>query len=335
MFGSDNQAPAHPAVLAAIAAANEGRAGSYGDDPWTRRAEDLVRDVFATDDLDLLLVTTGGAANGLALSLLCPPWAAVLAHAHAHVLADEGSGPELFTGGARLVGLAPDAPRLMPEHVEAALDAYPRGFVHGPQPRAVTVTNLSEHGLALDAGAMRALGDVCRACDLRLHVDGARLANAVAATSATPADLTWRAGVDVVSLGLTKTGALMAEAVVVFGQTRNGAAGYQRKRAGQLASKHRFLSAQFVAMLEGGLWLDLAGHANAVARALGEALCAKGCALIHPVEGNEVFAVVPEDYRARLEAAGVGFYPWPALGPDACRFVAAWNSSLDVNVSLP
>jgi threonine aldolase len=325
MYGSDNQAPVHPAVMAAIQAANEGRAGSYGDDPWSARALALVKETFATDDLDLHLVGTGGAANGLALSALCPPWAAILAHAHAHVLADEGGGPELFTGGARLIGLAHGAPRLLPSHLETAARLHPPSFVHGPQPRAVTITNLTEHGLALDPAAVGAIAEACRRHGWRLHMDGARFANAVAATGARPADLTWRAGVDALSFGLTKVGAMAAEAVVTFGAARAPAMPYLRKRAGQLFSKQRFMAAQFIAMLEDGLWLRLAADANARARDLADRLTGEGARLVFPVEGNEVFAGLSDAHAARLVAAGVSFHPWPALGEDVRRFVTSWG----------
>lgn len=325
MYGSDNQAPVHPAVMAALAAANDGAMSSYGADPWTERAEALARQLFEMDDLDIHFVATGGAANGLALSVLCPAWGAVLAHADAHIIADEGSGPEFFTGGARMIGLAADVPKLTPQHLEAAAALYTKAFVHGPQPRAVSITNLAENGLAWRPSEVAALSAVCRREGWALHVDGARFANAVASTGDTPADLTWRSGVDALSFGLTKTGAMACEAVVLFGAARSAALPYLRKRAGQLFSKHRYLSAQFVAMVEDGLWLRLAESANASARALARTLVADGATLLHPVEGNEVFARLSEAHQGGLQAAGVTFYQWSALGPGACRFVARWS----------
>jgi threonine aldolase len=325
MYGSDNQAPVHPAVMAALAAANDGAMPSYGADPWTIRAEALARQLFETEDLDIVFVATGGAANGLALSVLCPAWAAVLAHGDAHIIADEGAGPEFFTGGARMIGLAADAPRLTSEHLRAAASHYTKAFVHGPQPRAVSITNLAENGLAWRPAQIAALAEVCKAEGWGLHMDGARFANAVAGTGARPAELTWRAGVDALSFGLTKNGAMACEAVVLFGKARSEAMPYLRKRAGQLFSKHRYLSAQFVAMVEDGLWLRLAEGANASARALAETLVADGATLLHAVDGNEVFARLSDAHQARLSAEGIGFFPWAAMGEGACRFVARWS----------
>lgn len=325
-FGSDNQAPAHPRVLEAVAAANTGRAGSYGADAWTARAEVLVRDVFETD-CTLLIVGTGGAANGLGLSLLAPPWAGVVCERHAHIAADEGNGPEFFTGGARLIGVEARHGRLTGVDVEATASLYPADFVHGLQPRALSLTNATEFGTVYSPSQ---LGDVCAAARAQgwgVHVDGARFANAVAATGAHPGALTWRAGVDVLSFGLTKNGAMAAEAVVLFGPRADRAAGsYLRKRAGQLFSKHRFFAAQFVAMLEDGLWLSLAAHANAIAGDLARALSAAGAEILHPVEANEVFARLTPRQAQALAASGVTFFPWGADGADAYRFVASWQS---------
>lgn len=327
MFGSDNQAPAHPRVLEAMLAANEGRCGSYGDDPWTVRAFDLLYEVFETRDLDAYFVGTGGSANGLALSALCPPWAAILAHPHAHVLEDEGNGPEFFTSGSRLVALRSTGLLVQPEDIERAAARHSPDFVHGLQPRAVTLTNLTENGQAYRPDHLRAISDVCAKQGWALHVDGARFANAVAGTGASASDLSWRAGVDALSFGLTKNGAVAAEILILFGKARNGAAAYLRKRAGQLFSKHRYLSAQAIAMLEDGLWLNLAGHANQMARELSLCFEREGAQLAAPVHGNEVFVRLDDKKVSALQAGGVSFYPWPTLGPDTFRFVASWQTT--------
>jgi threonine aldolase len=327
MFGSDNQAPAHPAVMEAVMEANQGRAGSYGDDIWTARALSAVHDVFETDDLDMYLVGTGSAANGVALSVLCPPWGAVLALGDAHVIADEGGAPEHFTSGARMIGIGPGAARVTPVHLEEAAHRFSRSNVHCPQIRAVTLTNLSENGLAYRANEVAALGEVCRAQGWGLHMDGARFASAIAGHAVMPAEVTWRAGVDALSLGLTKTGAISAEALLVFGQARSPAAAYLRKRAGHLFSKQRYLSAQVAAMLAGGLWLDLASHANAMARLLADIMTGSGVKLVHPVEGNEVFVHLLQTQASELTAAGIGFYPWAVAGDDIYRFVTCWQTS--------
>jgi threonine aldolase len=239
MFGSDNQAPAHPKVLEAILEANQGRCGSYGDDPWTARATETLYAAFETDDLDMYCVGTGGSANGLALSVLCPPWAAVLAHPHAHILEDEGNGPEFYTSGARMVSLGCEGHLVMPADLEQAASRHKPAFVHGIQPRVLALTNLSELGQVYHPDHLKSLHEVCALQGWSLHVDGARFANAVVASGASPADLSWRSGVDALSFGLTKNGALAAETLILFGAARSAAAPYLRKRAGQLFSKHR------------------------------------------------------------------------------------------------
>jgi threonine aldolase len=329
MFGSDNQAGAHPSVMAAVAAANEGRAGSYGADPWTARARAALATVFETDDFDSYYVATGGAANGLALSLLCPSWGAVVCHAEGHVICDEGTGPELLTGGARLLPVgAPDG-KLTPAHLQAAAERHDPAFVHGSQPRAISFTNLSETGQAYSAPETAALCAAAKQRGWGVHLDGARFANAVVATGAAPADLSWRAGVDVLCLGLTKTGAMMAEVVLVFGAARDASSAYRQKRAGQLMSKQRYAGAQVAALLEGGLWLELARHANEVSAKLADVLNNSGIDLAIKPDGNEVFATLSTDQAAKLAEAGVQCYPWPSLGEGVYRFVAGWASSLD------
>lgn len=329
MFGSDNQAGAHPAVIEAIAAANHGRAGSYGSDPWTDAARVELARVFETNDFDFCPVSTGGAANGLALSALCPSWGAVVCHVEGHVYCDEGSGPELFTSGARLLPVGQRSALLSGADIEAVAARFDPAFVHGLQPRAISFTNLSEVGLAYDGGQTAELCAAARAQGWGVHLDGARFANAVSATGSAPADLTWRAGVDVLCLGLTKTGAMMAEAVILFGKARSASFGYQRKRAGQLMSKQRYLSAQFAALLKDDLWLQLAGRANGRAAELAQVLEAAGLALATPAQGNEVFAVLSDDQAQALAAAGVQTYPWPSLGIGVHRFVAAWSTTAD------
>jgi threonine aldolase len=333
MFGSDNQSPAHAKVMAALVEANAGRMGSYGDDPWTSRATAEIIRTFDTDDLDVYFVATGGAANGLALSALCSPWGAVLTHAQSHLLHDEGNGPEFFTSGARVIGLGLDDDKLTPAALESASSRYSKQNVHGLQPQVVSIANLSENGLVYTPAQIGALADVCKANDWHLHVDGARFGNAVASQSlaenkTSPADLTWRAGVDALSFGLTKTGGLACEAVILFGRARHTSLAFQRKRAGQLVSKHRLFGAQFVAMLENDLWLDLSRHANEMARALGQVFRAFDATHFHKVQGNEVFVRLSGTQSAALIQAGVSHYPWAISGqPDVYRFVASWQTT--------
>jgi threonine aldolase len=328
MFGSDNQAPAHPKVIDAITRANEGRMGSYGDDAWTARANALIAQAFETDDLDVYFVATGGAANGLALSALCPPWGAVLTHAQSHLLHDEGNGPEFFTAGARVIGLGQDDAKLTPAALTAAATRYAKANVHGLQPQVVSIANLSESGLVYSHDETLALSQICKAHDWFFHVDGARFGNAAVGAGARPADLSWRAGVDALSFGLTKTGGLACEAVILFGQARQTSLAYLRKRAGQLVSKHRLFGAQFVAIMEDDLWLRLASHANAMARALGEVFTHAGATLFHPIQGNEVFVRLTHSQSAVLTQAGIGHYPWAISGQaDVYRFVTCWQTT--------
>lgn len=329
MFGSDNQAPAHPLIIEAVVKANSGRSGSYGDDTWTKRALSAMREAFETDDLDMYVVGTGTAANGLGLSILCPPWGAVLALADAHIIADEGAGPEHFTSGARMIGVGGGAARLSAQHLEEASARYVKANVQGPQPRAVSISNLSENGMVYYPAEIKALSAICQREGWGLHMDGARFANAVAGSGCAPAELTWRSGVDALSLGLTKNGALCAEALIIFGQKRDGAAAYLRKRAGHLFSKQRYLSAQIATMLEQGLWLELADHANAMAVSLAQVFTEAGAVIVHLVEGNEVFVRLNTTQTDALKQASVGFYLWPPAGEACYRFVTSWETSQD------
>lgn len=325
-FASDNTAPVHPAILEAVAEASRASAASYGADPWTARAEALLQEVFETD-CTILLVATGTAANCIGLAALTPPWGAIFHHAHAHILEDEAGAPEFYTGGARLLPLPGPHAKLEPETLHHAASHYSRAWVHGAQPFAVSITQASEAGAVYQAGEVAEVAEVCRRHGLKLHMDGARFANAVAATGAAPADLTWRAGVDMLSFGATKNGALAVEAVVCFDAAAAAALPHLRKRAGHLFSKHRFLSAQMAAYLEDGRWLALAAHANAMAGKLAEGLARAGFALLHPPEANEVFVGLPDAVSERLSAAGFTHYSWESDGPEARRFVTSWATT--------
>ncbi|KAF0108943.1 MAG: threonine aldolase [Hyphomonadaceae bacterium] len=324
MFGSDNQTGAHPYVMAAIKAADVGRAPSYGSDEITTHAERLVKQIFETEDLDFYIVTSGSAANGLALASLCPRHGAVLCHSHAHIIADEGNGPEWFTGGARLIGVGQGNEKLQPQHLQAAAASHPKEFVHGPQIAAVSFTNLDENGQNYRPNEIKALAEVAHANGWLVHCDGARFANAVDGTGASAAELSWKSGVDALSFGLTKNGALMAESFILFGAARNKAAKYMRKSTGQLVSKHRFLAAQFVVMLDGGLWLELAHHANQMALKLGARFKELGIEIIGEIGGNEVFAKLPPEKAKELQTRGISCYVWPPLGENVYRFVCSY-----------
>lgn len=321
-FRSDNVAGVAPEILAAIAAANEGSAASYGADALTERVTRRFAELFE-HEVAVFPVATGTAANALALAAVTPPWGLVYCHKLAHVQTDECGAPEFFTGGAKLLPLAgPDA-KLTPDAVLAEM--VERGTVHHAQPAALSISQATEAGTVYRPQEIGALGAVARSHGLALHMDGARFANAVASLGASPADLTWRAGVDVLSFGATKNGALAAEAVIFFDPKKAADLGYRRKRGGHLLSKMRFLSAQLDAYLDDGLWLRLAEHANRMAARLAAGLATvPGARLVHPTEANEVFVALPEPVIDALAAAGFGFYRWDGAG--CLRLVTAFDT---------
>ncbi len=323
-FASDNVSPVHPRIMAAIADANEGPAMPYGGDDLTRRAADRIRKLF-DHDAEVFLVTTGTAANALALSAMVDPFGGVLAHEEAHINTDECGAPELFTGGAKIIPLPGKGGRISPAALEERLAA----FVHGEHqvlPQALSLTNATEYGQVQTPEEIAALADIAHAHGLKVHLDGARLANALAALDCTPAEATWKAGIDVLSFGLTKNGAMCAEAVVFFDTALAERFIWRRKRAGQLLSKSRYLAAQFPAALENGLWLDLARHANAMAARLAAGLTElPGVRLAHPVQANEIFIHLPRPLHERLVEAGAVYYPWrEAEETILARFVTSW-----------
>lgn len=322
-FMSDNVTGAAPEILAALVAANQGNAPSYGADILTARLTERLSALFEREVV-VFPVATGTAANALALASLTPPWGSIYCHAEAHIQADECGAPEMFTGGAKLVPLPGDHGKIAPDTLSAALDRAHKGFVHAVQPASLSLTQATEAGTVYNPDEVAALTATARHHGLRVHMDGARFANAVAGLGCTPADVTWRAGVDVLSFGATKNGALGAEAVIFFDPALAENFGYRRKRAAHLFSKMRFLSAQLDAYIEGDLWLRLAGHANRMATRLADGLSSlPGARLVHPVQANELFVALPEQITAGLEAQGFGFYRWD--GP-VIRLVTAWNS---------
>ncbi|MET0341199.1 MAG: low specificity L-threonine aldolase [Polyangiales bacterium] len=322
-FRSDNVSGAHPAILEAVVRANQGVASPYGADAITERLTARFSELFERE-VAVAVVSTGTAANALALSLYAPPWGAIYCDAHAHIAVDECGAPELFTAGAKLVGLHGQDGKLDARTLEAAIPK--RGFVHEVQPAAVSISQIAESGLTYAPGEIAALSEVARKHGLALHVDGARFANAVASLGASPAALTWQAGVDVLSFGATKNGALGAEAVVLFDPRKLEELGYRRKRAGHLLSKMRYASAQLEAYLADDLWLKNARHANAMAARLAEGLTSRGHAPVLPVHANELFVPIPEAEATALRERGFSFYDWPPLGADARRLVTAWDT---------
>jgi threonine aldolase len=308
-FASDNVYGVHPNILAALSEANSGTAASYGGDHYTMRAEDRLKELFGCD-LRAFLVTSGTAANGLALSAITPGYGAIICHAEAHIAVDECNSPELFTGGAKLIGLRGPAGKITPALVEKTLKGFIRGE-HDPKPKGVSLTNATELGTVYSPDEVRAISTLIRPRGLRLHMDGARFANAVAGLGCTPAELTWKSGVDALSFGATKNGAMMLEAVIFFDVTLAEDFAYRRMRGGQLLSKGRYLGAQMLAYLEGDLWLENARRANNLARKLAEGLSdLKTVRVPNPVQANEVFAIMPRRLFDRLQAAGARFYDW-------------------------
>jgi threonine aldolase len=308
-FASDNGAGASPRIVEAVGAAlSAGPALAYGADAWTKRVEQRFCDLFERE-VAVFLLTSGTAANALALAHVTPAWGAVFCHEESHSNASECGAPE-FYGGMKLIGLPGAGGKIAPSVLEAGLRKLYVGDPHSVQPATLSLTNLTECGTLYRPDEITALTQIARAHGLTIHLDGARLANAVAAARCTPAEMTWKAGVDVLSFGATKGGAIAAEAVVFFDPKRAKDFAFRRLRGGHLLSKMRFVAAQFDAWLADGHWLALAGHANGMARRLAAALQAEGLRIAWPVEGNEAFVVLPAAFHAELAASGVRIADW-------------------------
>lgn len=319
-FFSDNTAAATPEVLAAIAAVNHGPAASYGADACSERLDAEFSRWFE-HPVRAFAVATGTAANALSLATLTPPWGQVFCTDHAHVANDECGAVELQAAGARLTPLPASNGLLDPAVLSAWLQDHATS-VHSVQPASVSITQASECGTVYSPARIRGIADVCRHHGLKLHMDGARFANALVGLGATPADITWKAGVQVLSFGATKNGALGAEAVVFFDAELARDFELRRKRAAHLFSKMRFLSAQLLACLEGSFFLDNAARANALAARIG---AAAGPRLLYPVEANAVFLRFAAGEKAQLRARGCGFHDWGPPAENAGRFVVSWN----------
>ena len=329
-FASDNAAPASPEVLEALIQANRGFVPSYGKDDWTSRFLTQARDLFETD-LQAYPVATGTAANALALATLVRPFGAVLCYEEAHIATDEGGAPEFFMGGAKLLTLPSSDGRIQPMQVEAAVARAIDGGVHHVQPEAVSITQATEWGTVYDVDQISALSAVARRRGLHFHMDGARFANALVRLGCTAAELTWKAGVDVLSFGATKNGALAAEAVILFNPALAANFERRRKRSGHLWSKMRFLSAQLSAYLENDLWLRNASQANKMAQKLAAGLAdVPGALLVQAVEANELFVAVPVEMIDRLAAGGAVFYRWidvPGVSQPVIRLVTSFQTT--------
>lgn len=335
-FASDNGSGVPSEVIAALSRANDGHAAGYGADPLSLAVRDRIRTLFEAPQAAVYLVATGTAANALALACFCPPWSAVFCHRIAHIEEDECGAPEFYTGGAKLVLVDGADARMTPDALEARIKATGGAGVHNVQRGMISLTNTTEAGTVYSPAEVAALAEVARRHNLPVHMDGARFANALVATGATPADMTWRAGVDVLSFGGTKNGLLGVEAVVIFDPDKAWEFELRRKRGGHLFSKHRFLAAQMDAYLQDDLWLRLAGHANAMAERLAAGMAARaGIALLHPPQANMLFPAFARHRHRRLQAAGARYYLWPfdqtlegpQDAPVSCRLVCSWSTT--------
>ena len=328
-FASDNTAGCSSEILEALARANQGRAMPYGDDEVTARLETRLAELFETD-VAAFPVATGTAANALSLALMAPAWGAVWCHVESHVYTDECAAPEFYTGGAKLIPLDGRHARFSAAALEENLAPACQRGVHGAVPSAVSISQASEAGAVYATDEIAAISEICRARGLGLHMDGARFANALVSQGCSPAEATWKSGVDILSFGATKNGAIAAEAVVIFKESLRARAGefeFRRKRAGHLLSKMRFFSVQFEAYLTDDLWLRNARHSNAMAARLAEGLSAiPGVRLVHPVEANELFAVLPQPVSDGLRDAGFSFYDWPDGGEGCVRLICAFET---------
>lgn len=306
-FASDNTAGMAPDLMAALSRANEGFALGYGNDALTRDVERRLAEFF-DHEVAVFLVPTGTAANALSLAHVTPPWGAVLCHETAHIMTDECGAPEFFGAGLKLIGLRGENGKLAPETVKEAIARYSGHVPHQVNAASLSITQATEAGTIYRIDEIAALAEIAQAHGLPVHMDGARLGNALARMNVTPAEATWKAGVDVLSFGATKGGAMAAEAVVLFDPTRAAGMAERRKRAGQLLSKHRFIAAQFDAYLDKDYWLALARYANAKADTLADGLRSAGASIVWPVEANIVFALLPKTLDAKLKAAGAAYY---------------------------
>jgi threonine aldolase len=321
---SDNEAPACEELLAAVIAANAGGANAYGDDPWTNKLESVYSEFFETE-VKVFPITTGTAANVSSLSHACPPWGAVFCHHESHVQVDECGAFEFYSGGAKLFPLPGDHGRISPDALQQQLQTMGLKGDHGPLPAGLTLTQATECGTIYSTDQVAELCEIAHQFNMTTHLDGARFANAAASLGQTPADLTWRAGIDMMSFAASKNGGLLGEAVVFFKPELAEQFGRRRMKGGHLASKMRYISAQLLAYVEDDLWLRLAGQANAAATRISQALeNHPGATLEHPVQANEVFVHLDSELDNQLREAGYRYHPWPGV-PGLFRMVCGYH----------
>jgi threonine aldolase len=320
-FGSDNYSGVWPEVLAALAEANRGHVPAYGDDPWTEKAKKLLQETFETDAV-IHFVFGSTAANALTLAAMCAPYNSVICDRYAHIQVDECGAPEFFTGGAKLHLVDGTSGKVAPQQVREA--ALARVDEHASKPRVLSLTQATEMGTVYTVEETRALAQVARELNLLVHMDGARFANAAAALGARPAEMTWKAGVDVLCLGGTKNGLMLGEVILFFNRALAEHFEWRRKQTGQLVSKMRYVAAQWIAALENKAWLKHAGHANAMAAYLEEKLLAAGLQAVHPRQANAVFVEISAKTYSALEEKGWRFYD--GIGPKGYRLMCSWDT---------
>lgn len=324
-FGSDNTGPAHPAVMDRVIAANTGHQPAYGNDTLMDEVRERLRALFEAPQAEVFLVATGTAANALALACYCQPWQTVFCSKVSHIQVDECNAPEFYAGGAKLTLIDTDD-KMTPEALETAIGAFPVGDVHSAQRGPVSITQVTERGSVHSLAELRALTEVAKRHDLPVHLDGARFANAMVALGCSAADMSWKSGVDVVSFGGTKNGCLGVEAVVFFDPSKAWEFQLRRKRAAQLFSKHRFLSAQMAGYLERDAFVKIATHANDNAAQLAEGLREKGAVFLHEPQANMIFAKIPRTVHERLHDAGARYDVWDeGDGMVGVRLVCDWS----------
>jgi threonine aldolase len=323
---SDNAAGAAPEIMSAITSANTGSALAYGADDWTAELRDKVRDVFEHPDAEVFPVISGTAANSLALAALCPPWGSVLCHDTAHILQSECGATSMFGGGAVMRGIGGEHFRVTPDTLQSAFDATRWGDPHHSQPSVLSLTVPTDHGTIYTPAQVAELAALAGQHGLRAHLDGARVANAIASLGCSPADLTWRAGIDALSLGATKNGALSTDAIVCFDPVISEQLVYRVKRAGHVASKMRFQSVQLTAYLNDGVWLRLARHSNAAMARLAEGLRALDIEFLNEPDVNMLFARLEPAVADRMAESGLLFY---RMSADTIRLVTSFQTTDD------
>ncbi|GAA6163920.1 beta-eliminating lyase-related protein [Pelagimonas sp. KU-00592-HH] len=332
-FASDNAGIAHPAIMEALTRANTGYAMPYGADPIMDEVRTQIRDIFEAPEAAVYLVATGTAANSLALATYCQPYQTVFCSPVAHIHEDECNAPEFYSGGAKLT-LVGDAPKMTPEALKAAIEGEETRGVHGPQRGPLSITQVTERGTVYSVAEIKALSEVAKSYGLPVHLDGARFANALEALGCTPAEMTWKSGVDVVSFGGTKNGCMGVEAVIFFDPEKAWEFELRRKRGAHLFSKHRYLSAQMQAYLQDDLWRDNARKANANCARLTAGLRDAGVTFLHDPQANIIFCAFPRAAHQRLHDAGALYYVWSGSlegdDPDElleARLVCDWSIS--------